>query len=152
MISAVPFENLLGKIRNVLRSEYKPMEQLCNRMQEKFFARQKIPSVLQDTKVMREKICLVDPCLSIIERVLFIEVVLSLKSDNNMVSLRTNNVCFEIRRMYHSETFRSLAVSNVYFQVIIYYFYCLIWLIFVDFKFIIWFSRRGKVSRNKIPY
>ena len=71
MISAFPFENLLGKIRNVLRSGYKPTEQLCNRMQERFFFRQKIPSVLQDTKVMREKICLVERRLIIVKRVLF---------------------------------------------------------------------------------
>ena len=112
MISAFPFENLLGKIRNVLRSGYTPIEQLCNGMQEKFFSRQKIPSVLQDTKVMRGKICLVDPRLSIVKRVLFKEVVLSSKSADDIVLLKNNNVCFEIRRMYRLNAVEKFVYTN----------------------------------------
>ena len=50
------------------------------------------------------------------------------------------------------EIFRTWAISIVCFQIILYCFYCLIWLIFTDFNFIHWVSRRGKVSRNQISY
>ena len=49
------------------------------------------------------------------------------------------------------ETLRSLAVSNVYFQVVLHYFYCLIWLMFADFKFFIGFHEGGRFRATKFP-
>lgn len=96
-ISSYSFESLLGKIRKTLRTGYRPLEQLCNRMHEMFFRKKKIPFLQPTLVILKEQLSLQKDFVNVLKLKYNLST-LTTQNPNNIVLLK-NEKCFEIRKM-----------------------------------------------------
>lgn len=81
-LTTFPFENALGKIKNMLRSGNRPLSQICRRLHETFFADEEkitLPPIINNKKVKR-----ILPSGEVsIKKLRYKEAILSCNSPNN---------------------------------------------------------------------
>ncbi|XP_034946314.1 uncharacterized protein [Chelonus insularis] len=98
-ISSYPFENLLGKIKKLLRNGNNPLAQLCrrfNKMKSSMCEKPTLPIKIKILQVNKER-----SGRTIIKRLEYKEALLTTKPPNNAVLL-TDNKVFQIHNMYQS--------------------------------------------------
>jgi len=92
-----PFENLLGKMKKLLRSGNRPLAQLCRRLHESFYAES--DKVMLPQAVIILKTGLPEHGLTPIKKIKYKETILTCKKPNNVVSL-SNKKIINIEAMY----------------------------------------------------
>lgn len=96
--TAFPFENLLGKMKKILRSGNRPLAQLCRRLHESLYTES--DKVTLSRTVIILKTGLPEPCgRTPIKKIKYKETILTCKKPNNVVSL-TNKKIINIEAMY----------------------------------------------------
>lgn len=96
--TAFPFENLLGKMKKMLRSGNQPLAQFCRRQHESFYAESNKVTLPQTVIIL--KTGLFEPCgRTPIKKIKYKERILTCKEPNNVVLL-TNKKIIEIKKMY----------------------------------------------------
>lgn len=96
--TAFPFENLLGKIKKMLRSGNRPLAQLCRRLHESLYTEPKkvmLPHIVTILKKDLPKPCGQTP----VKKIKYKEIILTCKEPNNTVSL-INKKIMNIKEMY----------------------------------------------------
>lgn len=90
-ISAFPFENILGKLKNMIRSGNKPLAQICRRLHETFFINTEKATVPPTIQVLRK---LKEDAFGnvLIKTIKYKESILTTKSLNNTVLLHNNKI------------------------------------------------------------
>ncbi|XP_043468096.1 uncharacterized protein LOC122502220 [Leptopilina heterotoma] len=106
LINSYAFENLLGKMKRTLRSGNKPLQQLCNRMHEIFFRRNKVTPTPKILSIIKEN-------ESQVSKIKYQQAVLTTKSPDNMVLLE-NGKCVEIKKIYRdSQNIDDINIQGV---------------------------------------
>lgn len=97
-ISAFPFENTLGKLKNMIRSGNKPLAQICRRLHETFFINTEKATVPPTIQVLRK---LKEDAFGnvLIKTIKYKESILTTKSPNNTVLLHNNKI-LQINKIY----------------------------------------------------
>ena len=97
-LTAFPFENVLGKLKKMIRSGNRPLAQVCRRLHERFnvdFKKPKLPPSINILKAGS-----VDPNgLQLITKLKYKGLIISKKSPNNGVLL-SNGTILQIKNMY----------------------------------------------------
>lgn len=98
VMSSYSFENLLGKIKKLLRSGNKPLAQLCRRFNEISTSMSPKPKLPEKIEILKEyKDDDIDEI--IIKRIKFKNILLTTKSPDNTVLLKNNEV-LEIHKIF----------------------------------------------------
>ena len=106
LITAFPFENLLGKLKRYLRSGNKPLAQLCRRLHEFYsFVNQK-PQIPKEIEIMKHSKSNPNHLFSIRYKGLHI----STLAPNNII-LHANGECYKVEKIFRKEKLSPYSVS-----------------------------------------
>lgn len=109
MISAFPFENMLGKIKRLIRSGNRPLAQVCRRLHEQFFYRNNIPAIPKKIEILKRD----KKNKNKILKLKYNRFTLTNKSPDNIVLLK-NNTCFKITGIFiDGDDFSSIKLSGI---------------------------------------
>lgn len=108
-INAFPFENYLAKMKRWLSSGYKPLEQICNRLQEEFSQPEKtlITDELSILKSIKKN------NVFNIFKLKYMHYEIHTKEPNNSVYLDDGSIIKIEKMTSASETFQDISVQNI---------------------------------------
>lgn len=92
MITAFPFENMLGKIQKQLRTAYRPLAQLCRRLHEQSLLRKKkinLPPIIEITRIRRQQV----------REIKYKQLAISTSSPNNVILLN-NGIIMKVQKIF----------------------------------------------------
>ncbi|KYQ53228.1 hypothetical protein ALC60_07631, partial [Trachymyrmex zeteki] len=109
-ITAFPFENVLGKIKSLIRSGNRPLAQLCRRIHERFFiSEEKITLPLSVEILKQSSIC--------IKKIRYKNFIITIKSPNNTIIL-INGKILQINSIYTHSDENEIQISEIILRII----------------------------------
>ncbi|KYM97373.1 hypothetical protein ALC62_11978, partial [Cyphomyrmex costatus] len=95
--TAFPFENILGKLKKMLRSGNRPLAQLCRRLHESFYTESNKVMLSQPIIILKRGLS--KPYGETVKKIKYKETILTCKKPNNVVYLKNKKI-MSIEEMY----------------------------------------------------